>query len=91
MIDAHVHFWKYHKIKGAWITDDMKALQSDFLPEDLQPVLDENKIDGVIAVQAGQSENETEFLLSLANANRWIKGIVGWVDLQNEYIEERLN
>jgi L-fuconolactonase len=29
--------------------------------------------------------------LSLANANRWIKGIVGWVDLQNEHIEERLN
>jgi len=69
----------------------MEALQRDFIPEDLQPLLDENKIDGVIAVQADQSENETEFLLSLANANRWIKGIVGWVDLQNEHIEERLN
>ena len=30
MIDAHVHFWKYNKIKDAWITDEMKILQQRF-------------------------------------------------------------
>lgn len=90
MIDAHVHFWKYNKIKDAWITDQMKLLQKDFLPQHLQPVLKENKIDGVIAVQADQSENETEFLLDLAKNNAEIKGIVGWTDLQNENLEEKL-
>jgi L-fuconolactonase len=90
MIDSHVHFWKYNKLKDAWITDEMKLLQNDFLPQHLKPVLRENKIDGVIAVQANQSENETNFLLKLSNENAIIKGIVGWVDLQNENLENKL-
>ena len=90
MIDSHIHFWKYNKLKDAWITDEMKLLQNDFLPQHLQPVLKENKIDGVIAVQADQSENETKFLLELATENTIIKGIVGWVDLQNENLENKL-
>ena len=83
MIDTHVHFWNYDKVKDAWITDDMKLLQKSFLPHDLKPVLEENKVAGVIAVQADQSENENEFLIRLSKKNPFIKGIVGWADLQN--------
>ncbi len=90
MIDAHVHFWKYNKTRDAWITDDMKIIQRDFLPGDLQLMLSENNVAGVIAVQADQSEDETRFLLSLAEEFSFIKGIVGWVDLQNENIEKKL-
>lgn len=90
MIDSHVHFWKYNKIKDAWITDDMKLLQKDFLPQNLQPILEENNVSGVVAVQADQSEDETQFLLSLAKGNDFIKGVVGWVDLQNEDLEKKL-
>lgn len=90
MIDTHVHFWKYNKIKDAWITDEMKLLQRDFLPQDLQPVLYENNVNGVIAVQADQSENENGFLIELSKKNSFIKGIVGWVNLQNENIENKL-
>jgi L-fuconolactonase len=90
MIDTHVHFWKYDKVKDAWITDDMKMLQKDFLPHDLFPVLKEHNIEGVIAVQADQSENENNFLIALAETNPFIKGIVGWVDFQNKNIENRL-
>jgi L-fuconolactonase len=90
MIDAHVHFWKYNKTRDAWITDGMKIIQKDFLPEDLQSFISENDVEGVVAVQADQSEDETKFLLSLAQKFSFIKGIVGWVDLQNENIEERL-
>lgn len=90
MIDAHVHFWKYNKIKDAWITDEMQLLQRDFSPEDLQPVLAENSVIGIIPVQADQSEKETDFLLQLANKNPVIKGVVGWVDLQNKNLENKL-
>ncbi len=90
MIDAHVHFWKYNKIRDEWITDEMKIIQKDFLPQDLQPVLSENNIDGVVAVQADQSEDETNFLIALAEQYSFIKGIVGWVDFQNENIENKL-
>ena len=89
-IDSHQHFWKYHPVKEAWITDDMKIIQRDFLPADLLPLLQENNIDGCVAVQADQSEAETNFLLQLADNNKCIKGVVGWVDLQSANLEERL-
>lgn len=89
-IDSHQHFWKYDPIKNSWIDDNMKVIRRDFLPSDLKPILEANNVDGCIAVQADQSENETEFLLSLAENNSFIKGVVGWVDLRAESIEERL-
>jgi len=90
MVDAHVHFWKYNPIKDAWITDEMGLLQRNFFLQDLQPVLHENGVTGIIAVQADQSENETDFLLQLSNKSPFIKGIVGWVDLQNKNLEDKL-
>ena len=89
-IDSHQHFWKYHPVKDAWITDDMKVIQRDFLPTDLLPLLQENHIDGCIVVQADQSEEETLFLLQLTKENDFIKGVVGWVDLCGDNLESRL-
>ena len=68
----------------------MKVIQRDFLPSDLQPILQKNNIDGCISVQADQTETETEFLLELSDNHDFIKGIVGWVDLQVANIDERL-
>jgi len=89
-IDAHQHFWKFDPVRDAWIDDTMSVIQRDFLPKDLQPILTENNIDACVAVQADQSETETEFLLALAAKNELIKGVVGWVDLRKENAEERL-
>ncbi len=89
-IDAHQHFWKYNPIRDRWITDEMSAIRQDFLPGQLAPILKENKIEGCVSVQADQSEEETEFLIGLAKQNSFIKGVVGWVDLCSEKINERL-
>ncbi len=89
-IDAHQHFWRYHPVRDAWITDDMAVIQRDFLPSDLKPVLDTNNVSGCVAVQADQSEAETLFLLELADQNPFIEGVVGWVDLQAADVVERL-
>jgi len=89
-IDAHQHFWRYDPVRDAWITDDMAVVQRDFLPDDLGPVYEANAISGCIAVQADQSEAETLFLLELADKYSFIKGVVGWVDLQADEVEERL-
>lgn len=90
VIDAHQHFWKYHPDTHHWISDEMAVIRKDFLPADLAPVLKQHGVDGCIAVQADQSEAETDFLVSLANENDWIKGVVGWVDLCADNIRERL-
>jgi L-fuconolactonase len=89
-IDSHQHFWQYDPARHDWIDDNMWVIRKDFLPADLEPVLQQNNIGGCIAVQADQTETETDFLLSLQKDNDFIKGIVGWVDLRAENIEERL-
>lgn len=89
-IDAHQHFWRYDAKRDDWITDQMSVIKRDFLPGDLQPELAANGIDGTIAVQADQSEVETEFLLGLAAQNSSIAGVVGWIDLRSPALGERL-
>ena len=90
IIDTHVHFWKYDRKRDAWITDDMKILKQDYLPAHLIPTLKRNGVDGCVAVQAGQSEYETHFLVELAKTHPEIKGVVGWTDLLSKNVEERL-
>ena len=69
-IDAHQHFWKFNPVRDAWITEEMGVLRRDFLPRDLAPELAANQMDATIAVQADQSEEETRFLLDLAERIR---------------------
>ncbi|RAJ31910.1 amidohydrolase family protein [Pedobacter cryoconitis] len=89
-IDAHQHFWKYDALKHSWISEEMAVIRRDFLPEHLSGVLQENEIDGCIAVQAEQSAEETEFLLQLASSHDFIKGVVGWVDFEAADLQTRL-
>lgn len=89
-IDAHQHFWKYSPATHSWINDEMQVLKSNFLPEDLAPLLNEVGFDGCVAVQASQSEAENDFLLSLADKHEIVKGVVGWLDLQADNLEEKL-
>lgn len=89
-IDAHQHFWNFDPVRDAWIDDSMAVLRKDFLPEDLAQLLKTNQMEGCIAVQADQSDQETAFLLDLAQKHPFIKGVVGWVDLLKENLESRL-
>jgi L-fuconolactonase len=82
-LDAHQHFWKYSPADYGWINDKMAPLRRDFLPQDLQPLLAAEGLDGSIAVQARQSLEETRWLLELAAHNDIVKGVVGWVDLRS--------
>jgi L-fuconolactonase len=89
-IDAHQHFWRYNHDDYAWINDRMGILKRNYLPEDLKEEMDRTGIDGCIAVQARQMEEENRVLLSLAENFSFIKGIVGWVDLRSPDVNERL-
>ena len=90
-IDSHQHFWKYDPVKHSWIGDEMAVIRKDFLPEDLAPVMQENDVQGCVAVQADQTAEETDFLVALSDQHDFIKGVVGWTDLQSPNIEESLS
>jgi L-fuconolactonase len=89
-IDSHQHFWTYDAVKHDWISDEMAVIRRDFLPDELGLVLAENDITGCVAVQADQSIAENDFLLHLASTHAWIKGVVGWVDLQSSNLDQQL-
>lgn len=91
IIDSHQHFWKYDPVDLPWITDKLSVLKKDFLPEDLKKVYQKNNVDGCVAVQAAQTDGETHFLLEMADKNPFIKGVVGWIDLESPNLEEQLN
>ena len=89
-IDAHQHFWQFDPVRDSWITEDMSAIRRDFLPADLLPILERNEIDGTVLVQTSQTQDDNLFMLNLAEENDFIKGVVGWVDLRAENIQDRL-
>jgi L-fuconolactonase len=89
-IDAHQHFWRYNQADLPWITAEMSVLMADHLPENLAPILAAEEIDGTILVQARHSEDETRWLIELADQNPFIRGVVGWVDLSHCDVDERL-
>jgi L-fuconolactonase len=89
-VDSHQHFWIFDPVRDSWINAEMHAIQRDFLPADLSPVLKTNGMDGCVAVQADQTEAQNDFLLGLAKNNNFIKGVVGWVDLRADNIADRL-
>jgi L-fuconolactonase len=90
-IDAHQHFWYYDSSKHVWMNESMGVLKTDYLPTDLAPLLQNCGLNGCVAVQANQAEEENTFLLNLGEKHALIKGIVGWVDLQSEQVESRLD
>jgi L-fuconolactonase len=83
-IDAHQHFWKIERGDYGWLTPDLATIYKDFLPQDLDPLLKSHGIEGTVLVQAAPTVAETEFMLSLAETVRFIKGVVGWVDFESD-------
>lgn len=89
-LDAHQHLWEPLRGDYGWIPEKDLILNRSYGPEDLQPSLITNCIDGTVLVQAAASLHETEYLLGLADATPFIKGVVGWIDFENPRHHEQL-
>ena len=90
IIDTHQHFWHYTPEEYDWIDDKMEVLKEDYLPNHLKSIYEANQIEGCVSVQASSTETETRRLLSFADHHSFIKGVVGWIDLCAENIDELL-
>jgi L-fuconolactonase len=83
-IDAHHHFWDLNKLSYAWMPPGESILRRNYLPADLRTILEDNRFDGSVVVQANTVMEETYWLLELAAENPFILGVVAWVDLTSE-------
>jgi L-fuconolactonase len=89
-IDSHQHFWIYNDKDYAWIDDRMATLRRNFTPEQLWQEQEKIGFEGSIVIQARQTLEETRWLLELASEEDRIFGVVGWVDLCSDNVDDQL-
>ncbi len=89
-IDSHQHFWNYDAVEDPWISEEMAVIKRNFLPSDLEIILKQSGFDGCVAVQSRQHVDHNAFLLDLAHQHAFIRGIVGWIDLQSAGLTQQL-
>ena len=82
-IDAHQHFWNPARGDYDWMPQDNETLCRPYVPADLEDTLQTNGFDGTVLVQAAATVCETEYMLGVADATPWIKGVVGWINFEN--------
>jgi L-fuconolactonase len=90
-IDAHQHFWDISRFQYPWMPPGESPLRRDFLPPQLETILERNRFDGSVVVQANTIIEETHWLLELASQYELIRGVVGWVDLTDARLGSTLD
>lgn len=92
IIDAHQHFWDPARADYPWMeADELAPIRRAFGPADLAPLLKANGIDASIVVQCRSSLEETEEFLRIADTTPSVVGVVGWADLTDAALGERLD
>ena len=89
MLDTHHHLWSYNTDDYPWIPANTPLAQNQLLAE-LEEVTSAAGVTGTIAVQARQIIEESTSLLKIADQSDLIRGIVGWLPLVSENVEEDL-
>jgi L-fuconolactonase len=81
IVDAHHHFWDPGRREYPWMGPELDAIRRPFGLHDLQPLLEENGVEMTVLVQTISSLDETREFLEVAGASKFVRGVVGWVDL----------
>lgn len=90
MIDSHHHLWKYTDAEYGWIPPG-SPIVGDFLTAELEAATQAAGVDGTVVVQARQTLEESDWLLSLTDKTDIILGVVGWVPLIDANVAEPLS
>jgi L-fuconolactonase len=81
-VDAHQHFWRLADRQGAWPPPELAAIYRDFGPADLDDARRAAGIDATVLVQSMPTRADTDWMLAVADATPWVRGVVGWVDFK---------
>ena len=83
LIDCHQHFWQPERGDYGWLTPDLGVLYRDYMPADLQPLLEQTGVQRSVLVQAAPTVDETRFMLDIAAGSDLVIGVVGWVNMED--------
>lgn len=90
MIDSHHHLWSYSVEEYPWIPPGTPLARNQLIPE-LEQATSAAGVDATVVVQARQTLEESDWLLSLADSTDLIAGVVGWVPLMDENVGDPLS
>lgn len=90
IIDAHVHLWDPNRGDYGWLTSALAGLYRRIDEQELHAQLTRAGVNGAVLVQAAPTEAESDYLLSIAARTPWVRGVVGWVDLDAPDVEQRI-
>ena len=83
IIDTHLHTWDLNRCSYYWLEGDDSILAQSYFIEQVHPQIAEAGVTSAILVQATNQLKESDWLLSLSQANNWIEGAVIWLPLAN--------
>jgi L-fuconolactonase len=89
--DAHVHVWELGRRPQPWIDPvAMSVINRDHPLAELESELDNAGVVGSVLVQVLNEPDETDDLLWLGRS-RVVDAVVGWVDLLDPHVADRLD
>jgi L-fuconolactonase len=89
-VDSHHHFWDPARAEYPWMTAELAPIRRAFGPGDLRPLLAAAGIERSILIQTRSSLDETAEFLHIAHAERFVAGVVGWVDLTSPDVADQI-
>lgn len=86
VVDPHIHLWQREDGRAIWIRDGIAAMARDFSLADFREESAAARlgVEGVHIVQASATHEETEAFLRMSRDEPFIRGVVGWVDLEDD-------
>ena len=90
VIDSHIHTWKLNDGRKIWTREKIGALYRDYSLDEFKAAYTGLNLAGVIIVQAAVDTKETKELLQQYADDPLVKGVVGWVDLSADDIEQKI-
>lgn len=91
VIDAHQHLWDPAAGWYGWLAREPEILQRRFVFDDARAAMTSLNVSGSVLVQAADRDEDTDAMLAEAAANPLVRGVVGYVALeQPERAADRL-
>ena len=90
LIDTHIHVWDPNQAEYPWLKGNTSILNRTYDLEELEPQRKTIGITAGVLVQAANNSGDTRWMIDTAQKHPWIKGIVGWLPLQDPVATARI-
>jgi L-fuconolactonase len=90
LVDTHIHVWNFEQAEYPWLKGNTSILNRTYDIEELEPQLARAGVTTGVLVQAANSLEDTAWMIRTAESHDWIRGIVGWLPLQDPAATARI-